>query len=92
MKIFNELFKVLNKKDNTPVERLELNRVRSTLERQCEKYLQDTDDIYQFEATNPSALNAIIEILDSPIFTEKYEYEQLNDTVFEIRLKQFDLL
>ena len=56
MKTFNELVKKLSKKDNTPVERLELSKVRSTLEEQCEKYLVDTDDIYQFEAL-PSAIN-----------------------------------
>lgn len=91
MKTFNELVKKLSKKDNTPVERLELSKVRSTLEEQCEKYLVDTDDIYQFEAL-PSAINFIIEILDMPSFTEKYEYAQVSETVFEVRLKSLDLL
>lgn len=91
MKTVNELVKKLFKKDNSPVERLELSKVRSTLEDQCEKYLIDTDDIYQFEAL-PSAINFIIEILDMPSFTEKYEYAQINETVFEVRLKSLDLL
>ena len=74
MKTFNELVKKLSKKDNTPVERLELSKVRSTLEEQCEKYLVDTDDIYQFEAL-PSAINFIIVDFPEPVSPTKAIFE-----------------
>ena len=91
MKFFKALFGSIYKKDTTQSERLELNKVRSTLESYCSKYLVDADDVFRFEAL-PSAIDFVIEVLDMPSFQEKYEYAQVDETVFDIRLRSLDLL
>ena len=90
LKAINTLIGKIGVKDTTPVERLELNQVRSTIEAYCEKYLHDTDDILRFEAL-PSAINYVIEVLDLEAFQDKYESAQVSETLFDIRLREFEL-
>lgn len=91
MKLFNALMHVANRKDNTPMERLEYNRVRATIEEQCEQYLQSSDDIFKFEAL-PSAIDATISCLESKHFLEKYEFSQISETCFIVRMRELDIL
>ena len=79
------------RKDNTPMERFEYNKVRVTIEAQCTKYLQELDDVFTFEAL-PSAIDATLACLESPQFMEKYEFTQVTETCFAVRLKELDLL
>ena len=91
MEIFKALVDTLKKKDSTPMERLEINRTRVSLEEQCERYLMDSDDIYEFEAL-PSAIDAVLEVLESPKFQEKYEFSQVSDTCFLVKLRELNIL
>jgi pterin-4a-carbinolamine dehydratase len=91
IKLLNALAEIAKTKDNTPMEKLEYNRVRSTIEDQCEKYLQSPDDIYQFEAL-PSAIDATLACLEGKQFLEKYEFSQISETCFVVRLKELDIL
>lgn len=90
MELFHALGKVLKKKDNTPTEKLEYNKVRSTIEYNCEKYLSSSSDVFKFEAT-PSAIDATLACLQSTQFLEKYEFSQESETIFLVRLKELDL-
>ena len=90
-KLINALIETAKKKDSTPMERLEYNRVRATIEEQCEKYLKNSDDIYTFEAL-PSAIDATLACLEGQQFLEKYEFIQLNETCFSVRLRELDIL
>lgn len=74
-----------------PMERLEYNRVRATIEEQCEKYLKDSDDIYKFESL-PNAIDATLACLESTQFLEKYEFSQVSETCFIVRLRELDIL
>ena len=91
MKLFNALAEQAKRKDNTPMERFEYNKVRVTIEAQCTKYLQELDDVFTFEAL-PSANDATHACLESPQFMEKYEFTQVTETCFAVRLKELDLL
>lgn len=91
MKLFNALVSVSKHKDSTPMERLEYNRVRATIEEQCEKYLVDSEDIFEFEAM-PNAIDATLACLESPQFLEKYEFSQKSETCFIVRLRELDIL
>lgn len=91
MKLFNALAEQAKRKDNTPMERFEYNKVRVTIEAQCTKYLQELDDVFTFEAL-PSAIDATLACLESPQFMEKYEFTQVTETCFAVRLKELDLL
>ena len=91
LKLFKALADNSKKKDNTPMERLEYNRVRATIENQCEKYLKSIDDIYKFEAL-PSAIDATLACLEGKQFLEKYEFNQVSETCFIVRLREFSLL
>lgn len=91
MKLFSALSKVSRRRDDTPLERLEYNRVRATIVEQCEKYLKYSDDIYKFEAL-PNAIDATLACLESPQFLEKYEFNQVSETCFVVRLKELDIL
>ena len=91
MKIFKALSQVSKKLDDMPMDKLEANRVRTTIEAYCDKYLKSVDDTFTFEAL-PSALDATIEVLEGRRFQEKYEFMQLSDTCFMVRLRELDLL
>lgn len=91
MKLLNALLSEMKRKDNTPMERLEYNRVRAKIEEQCEQYLKDSDDIYTFEALS-SNIDATLACLESVQFSEKYEFSQINETCFMVRLKELDIL
>lgn len=91
MKIFRALMRLTNIKDTAPLERLESNRVRATIEGYCEKYLKDSNDILKIEIL-PCALDAALSALDGQKFLEKYEFEQVSETLFNIRLRELNLL
>ena len=50
MKLLHALMQVGKRRDDVPMERLEYNRVRATIEEQCAKYLKYSDDVFKFEA------------------------------------------
>ena len=91
MKIFKELAKNMQKRDNTPMERLEYNRVRATIEELCDKYLHDSDSILKFEAL-PTAMDSTLSVLESKEFQEKFEFAQVSETCFIVRMRELDLL
>lgn len=91
MKLFHALASVAKHKDEAPMERLEYNRVRATIEEQCEKYLKDSEDIFKFEAL-PNAIDATLACLESEQFLEKYEFSQVSETCFIVRLRELDIL
>ena len=90
MKIINAIGQSIRKMDTKPFEKLESNRVRNTIEYYCEQYLKSVDDILTFEAL-PNALDATLTALESKQFLEKYEFAQETQTIFVVRLKEFNL-
>ena len=91
MKIVNAMLNGLKKNDIIPMERLEYSKVRATIEGYCEKYLVDNQTIFKFEAL-PNALDATLAVLESSQFLEKYEFNQVSETCFVVRLREIDLL
>lgn len=91
MKVINALLSQMKKTDNTSVDRLEKNRVRASLEDLCAEYLTTPDSTLEFE-TLPNALPHVISVLEEPIFLEKYEFQQVSETLFQIREKEIQLL
>ena len=91
MKFISVLLNMWSKKDTTPMERLEYNRVQMTIEAQCETYLKTPTDIYKFEAL-PSAIDATLTALESKSFQEKYEFNQVSETCFIVRLRELNIL
>lgn len=91
MKVIGSLKESLHRTDNTPLEKLELNRVRSTIEGLCDKYLPTSSDILEFEAL-PSAIDATLSVLESSEFLELFSFEQTSDTLFLIKRRRLDLL
>ena len=91
MKLFHALMQVGRRRDDAPLERLEYNRVRATIEDQCAKYLKYSDDVFKFEAL-PNAIDATLACLESQQFLERYEFNQVSETCFIVRLKELDIL
>ena len=91
MKVFQALKEKGNKKDKISQERFELNKTRASIEELCNKYLTNTEDTLRFEASE-GELSNVISILQSQYFTDRYEFEQVSSTLFDIRLKAFDIL
>lgn len=91
LKVVDALIQTFKKSDNTSTEHLEKNRIRSTLESLCNEKLADGTSILQFEAL-PSALPYVISILEEPLFLEKYDFEQISETIFQIKPKDMNLL
>ena len=91
MKLLNALAESAKHKDNTTTEKYEYNRVRVTIEALCERYLKDEGDIFKFEAL-PSAIDATVAYLESPQFLDKYEFSQVSETCFLVRLHPLNIL
>lgn len=91
MKILNALMEQSKHKDNAPQERFEYNKVRTTVESYCDKYLSSGEDILKIEALS-SAIDHLVAYLESPKFLEKYEFAQESETVFLIKLREIDIL
>lgn len=91
MEVFEILKDSMAKKDNSSSERLERNRVRATIESMCESRLTDSSDILTFEAL-PNAINDVISVLEEPVLSEKYEFVQVSETLFKIKLRELDII
>lgn len=91
LKVFQALASSMRRVDTTSTEHLEKNRIRSTLESFCNDMLADGTSILTFEAL-PSALPYVISILEEPMFLEKYDFEQVSETLFNIMPKEINLI
>ena len=91
MKVFNAISDNFFKtKDNSSKEHLEINEYRNDLKSKCNQYLRNEDDILVFECLE-KALPYVITILEEESFLRDYEFEQLSETMFRIRLRGIDL-
>lgn len=90
MEIFTVLKDKMSKKDTTSTDRLERNRVRATIESICDANLKDSFDVLTFEAL-PSAINDVISVLEEPRLKEKYEFIQVSETLFQIKMKELNI-
>ena len=91
MKLFDALKENMMKKDNSAMERLERSKSRATIESLCEKYLVPSNDILTFEAL-PNAINDVVSVLEEPVIAEKYEFAQISETLFQIKLRELDIV
>lgn len=92
MKFINALFANMRKTDNTSTDHLERNRLRATLEGLCAEYLDgDEDDILEFEASE-KALPYVVSILEEPVFLDKFEFQQVDDSLFQIRQRELSIM
>lgn len=90
-KLLTALGKVRQKKDTIPVERLEIEMVRETIFMKCEEYLTDATKILQIEIL-PNALDSALACLHTEKFLEKYEFQQQSETIFLIKMKEYNLI
>ena len=90
MKVFDVLKDTMSKKDTSSTERLERNRVRASIEAMCVDRLKDSNDILTFEAL-PSAISDVISVLEEPVLAEKYEFAQIDETLFQIKMRELDI-
>lgn len=79
------------KRDDTPMEKLEYNKVQTAIDRLCDQYLRSPSDILYFEAL-PSAIDSTLTCVESMEFQEKYEFAQESETIFAVRLRELDIL
>lgn len=91
MKSLQILFGRLFSKDKTSGERLEKNRVRNAIENLCQTYLLDFDDILTFEVL-PNSLDATLAVIEEPALVSKYDFAQVSETLFQVRLKDLGII
>lgn len=72
-------------------QRIEKNKVRSAIMEMCQEYLRNPDDILTFEAL-PNALDATIEVITEPLLLDRYDFQQYSETLFMVKLREFDIL
>lgn len=91
MKFLRTLVESRKQEATLSTEKFEINRVRATIEKYCEQYLKDSDDLFTFEAL-PSALDATLDVVESRSFQEKYEFAQISETCFMVRQRELDIM
>lgn len=85
------LVKRFAKNGKTTSQRLEKNKVRASIESLCRTHLSDYDAVLTFEAL-PNAIDATLEVIEEPALADKYDFFQYSETLFQVRLKEYDLL
>ena len=90
MKLFTAIAEKFSKKDKTSLERYNYNNIRASIENMCGKYLVNAGDILVFEV-NPELLDATIDCLEGTKFQDKYEFAQVEETLFSVRLREIEL-
>lgn len=83
--------KFFHKEKRKSVALLEKSKVRSAIESMCKEYLLDYDDVLTFEAL-PNALDNTLAVITEPALTSKYEFGQLDQTIFCVSLREIDIL
>ena len=86
LKFIDALFEKARKKDRITFEQLEKNKVRAAIEKLCEDNLHDVADELEFEAL-PTAIDNTLLVLEEGTITSKYEFEQLSETTFKVKLR-----
>ena len=91
MKLFSVLKNTYKPADNVSMEHLSANLIRKSIEECCDEYLKSASDILEFEAL-PNAINETLEVLSMRSFQEKFEFEQISETCFRIKLRELNLM
>lgn len=91
MKLFDALASQMKRNDTTANDRFEYNKVKLTIETLCSRYLSDVNDIFIFEAM-PSVIDNVLACLESQDFLEAYEFQQVSETCFAVKLHEVNLL
>ena len=91
MKVTAAIKALTKKNDTVNKDRLNTSLVRKAIEEQCNIYLKNNQDILEFEAL-PNALDETVNVLSDYSFQERYEFEQVSNSVFRIKLRDINLL
>ena len=91
MKFIDAVTSVMKKTDKIPMEKLEISQVQNTIEQLCNEYLVETDDQLKIEVL-PERMQAAVTALQNPLFLEKYEFQQISDSCFLLKLRELDLI
>lgn len=84
--------KYFTKKKNKSNELLKRSQVRSAIENAAKTHLKDYNDTLVIEAWTDEALNHVLSVLMDDDFRETYEFEQCNESMFNIWLRDYGIL
>ena len=68
-----------------------MSQVQNTIEKLCQEYLVETDDKLKIEVL-PERMQEAVSALQNPLFLEKYEFQQISDSCFLLKLRELDLI
>ncbi len=88
--LFDALAQKINKKDKRAAELLERDEIEHTIYHYCDEELQESGSEIFLEFDN-NILYHVIEILSSESFQNRYEFEQIEPTIFGIRERVVDI-
>lgn len=91
LKSIDILKQTLSQKNKHNSNRLERNKARATIEDMCDNYLKSPDDVLTFEVL-PNALDSVLSVIEIPPLSTKYDIMQMDETLFQISLKEIDIL
>lgn len=84
------LIKKLTTRETVGGVRMENKRVTAGIEQMLQEYLQSSEDSLVFEASK-SALDATLAVIDIPPLSLTYDIIQIDETLFEARLKEVEM-
>lgn len=84
LQAIKSLFLTKEKVDNSL---LELNYKIQSIDSMAEEYLENFDDELEFEVY-PNTLALAMKAMNSEELTDKYEFSQISNTMFSVRLKE----
>lgn len=91
LKSIDILKQTLNQKNKHNSNRLEKNKARAKIESMCDEYLTEPDDVLTFEVL-PNAIDSVLSVIEVPPLSIKYDIIQIEETLFQISLKEIDIL
>lgn len=72
------------------VDRMNKQRVKSSILRQCETYLSNADDEFTFEVLK-GELPYAVEVINEEPLKSKYVITQMSESIFTARLLEIDI-
>ena len=92
METFELLGEKFRKKSSVSSYSLEKNRLKAEFLLMCKKYLSSSDELLVFSPSTQRDLSTFLDVIDDEDIKTSYIVSQMEDNVFQVKLRDFDIL
>lgn len=71
---------------------LEKSRIKSEFLLMCKKYLTSSEELLVFSPSTPRDLSTFLDVIDDEDIKTSYIISQMEDNIFQVELRDFEIL